>query len=624
MQDAKNDVQAKPTPPRRRAWGLARGEGAIVSAGLTVAAIVVGVLAASAWWTLHTYRSSLERARREQIAVVSRLLANSAEALLAEGREADVRRLVSETAVRYGLRECSVVLTDGTVLADLDTSRIARKIPDSWPAGAAAPERVSAGEKGVSIELPIVAKGKGEASLVASAEVDYPIWADWEVQAGIGAIGVGAFAGLLVVYRIMRARWRTLGAVGDALRLEHSGRATQGSLWIADALGAEAKAWNTIIEERDRLREQAVLKAATEQLSQRGHRDGELTAACDALWQGLVVLDREGKIRYANGAAAVLLKAKRDELSGADVAAHLPEPQVSEALSAVLTGRSRTRSSLELSRTSASGEKSSLRVTVRPLRGEDGAAAVVVLEDVTQQRVADESRNAFVAQATHELRTPLTNIRLYLEMLLDEGESDPQTRAKCLNVIATESRRLERVVGDMLSVSEIEAGALKLRLGEVRTDAMFEELQADFSAGAKDKEIGLVFELPPKLPVLQADRDKLMLALHNLIGNAIKYTPAGGKVTVRVDVDNTALRVAVTDNGIGIKDDEHELIFERFYRAKDRRIAGITGSGIGLALARQVVRLHAGDISVASQIDKGSTFTLTVPLTQGAGARLAA
>jgi signal transduction histidine kinase len=241
---------------------------------------------------------------------------------------------------------------------------------------------------------------------------------------------------------------------------------------------------------------------------------------------------------------------------------------------------------------------------------------VVVVEDVTQQRVADESRNAFVAQATHELRTPLTNIRLYVETMLEDPE-DGAVRSKCVNVINTESRRLERIVGDMLSVSEIEAGSLKLRPGEVRLDAFFEELEADYRAQAGDKEIALKFDLPPKLPVLEGDRDKLMLALHNLVGNALKYTPAGGAVTVKVTEEGGWLSVAVTDTGIGIKAEEQELVFERFYRAKDKRIGGITGSGIGLSLARDVTRLHGGEIAVRSEIDKGSTFTLRVPVRPG-------
>jgi two-component system phosphate regulon sensor histidine kinase PhoR len=238
---------------------------------------------------------------------------------------------------------------------------------------------------------------------------------------------------------------------------------------------------------------------------------------------------------------------------------------------------------------------------------------MLVVEDITQQRIAEESRNAFVTQATHELRTPLTNMRLYLETLVEEGDADPAVKSRCLNVLSGAVRRLERVVSDMLSVSEIEAGSLKLRLDDVRPEELFEEIGADFKAVSEDKEIALVFELPPKFETLQADRDKLVLAIHNLVGNALKYTPAGGEVRVRVEQELGGLAVHVTDNGIGIRQEECELIFERFYRAKDRRVSGITGSGLGLALSRQIARLHGGDVTVQSVIDRGSTFTLRVP-----------
>ncbi len=167
-------------------------------------------------------------------------------------------------------------------------------------------------------------------------------------------------------------------------------------------------------------------------------------------------------------------------------------------------------------------------------------------------------------------------------------------------------------MADMLSVSEIEAGTMQLRKDDVRLDAFFEELEADYGSQARDKEITLEFNLPPKLPVIQADRDKIGLALHNLIGNAIKYTPRGGRVVVTVDVKDGRLLVDIADTGIGIASDELGRIFEKFYRAKDPKVADVTGSGLGLALAREVVRLHGGDIEVNSQPEKGSTFSVTL------------
>jgi len=253
------------------------------------------------------------------------------------------------------------------------------------------------------------------------------------------------------------------------------------------------------------------------------------------------------------------------------------------------------------------------------VRSNGSSAAIIIVTDVTQQKAADEARNSLVSQATHELRTPLTNIRLYIDALIDQQDDDPAARLKCINVISEESRRLERIVGDMLSVAEIEAGTMSVNRGDVRLEPLFQELRADYEAQAQDKEISLTFDLPPKWPTLFADRDKLTLALHNLLGNALKYTPVGGRVGVMVETQadpakGDVLLVHVSDNGIGIRPEEHELIFEQFYRAKDNRISSITGSGLGLALARQIARQHGGDITVSSELDKGSTFTLVLPL----------
>jgi signal transduction histidine kinase len=271
----------------------------------------------------------------------------------------------------------------------------------------------------------------------------------------------------------------------------------------------------------------------------------------------------------------------------------------------------RTRSVLEAE--PEPGRDAFLRFTVRPMRKVDTMAAMVLVEDVTQQRLADRSRNGFVAQATHELRTPLTNIRLYVEAIVEREDQDPAERAQCLNVINEEVRRLERIVGDMLSVSELEAGSLSLMSDDVRLDAMFAQLEADFQMQAKEKQINLEFRLPPKLPVIQADRDKIMMAVGNLVGNALKYTPEGGDVTVTVGTPAGMLTVEVADTGIGISEQDSAQVFEKFYRAKDRRLANITGSGLGLALARQIVRKHGGDITLVSVLDKGCTFTLSLP-----------
>jgi signal transduction histidine kinase len=255
-----------------------------------------------------------------------------------------------------------------------------------------------------------------------------------------------------------------------------------------------------------------------------------------------------------------------------------------------------------------------LRFAVRPVRKEDTASAMLIIEDVTQQRVAEQARNSFIAQVTHELRTPLTNIRMYVETAIDDSSDNPAVRSNCLNIINQETRRLERIVGEMLSVAEIEAGSFKVRHDDVSMDVMLSELESDYAAQAAEKKIIMKFIRPPKLPKLQGDRDKIALSLHNLLGNALKYTPAEGEVTVAVDIRGNQMVIDVADTGIGIKPEEAERVFDKFYRSDDPRVEKITGTGLGLTLAREVIRLHGGDVTVQSELNHGSTFTATFPV----------
>lgn len=434
----------------------------------------------------------------------------------------------------------------------------------------------------------------------------------------VGGMGSAAMLAVLMVYRRLRRRLRGILAVRDALLAmapPGSSAATGPALPVSPLLGAEATAWNLIVGERDQVRRDALAEKAREALGRRRQSRGDLDAACDAMSQGLLLFDDRGSIKYANGAAATFLQVEREKLAELDIGQAIAIESVVAAVRQVIGGASRRRSVIDVDRKDeAGGAMGVLRFSVRPVRREDTASAMVVIEDITQQKAAEEARHAFVAQATHELRTPLTNIRLYVETAIEDGEANPALRVQALNVINSESRRLERIVGEMLSIAEIEAGAFKLKADDVRLEQLFDVMKQDYQQQAQEKRIALTFVLPPKLPVIQADREKVAVALHNLIANALKYTLAGGSVTVRVEADEKQVTVSIADTGIGISDDDCLRIFDRFYRAKDGRVDTITGTGLGLTIAREVARLHGGDIVVESQLNRGSTFTLALPL----------
>ena len=598
----------------RRLRFLLPGESAVAFIGISLAAILLATTLGSAWWTMHTQRAALENARIEQVKAVGELLAGSAESMLAADALSAVRRMVVETAIRHDLTICRITKSDNEIVADADARQInVTTLASTWPEPPpeAATETLTAGT--LTISYPLAVRGRQVARLTLGAATRSPMWLSFEAQVGAGGIGVLSLLALLFVYRHTRARLRAASAIREALLSIHLDQATEQTALLSEDLGAEASTWNELLAEKGRLHEQVVTQRAAKSLHNPNQAPTDLGAACDAMSQGLILLDGDLAVRYANGAAAVFLEFKREHALGKKIAELVTDEQVIGSIRRIQGESSRRRGIVEVDRR-GEGAGGVLRFITRPVRRGDSGVAMLIIEDITQQRVAEEARHSFVAQAAHELRTPLTNIRLHVETAIEDGDDQPQLMAQSLNVISQESRRLERIVTEMLSVAEIDAGTFSLRKDDVSLSAMFAQLEEDYLPQAREKEIELTFDVTPKLPLLQGDRDKIMLALHNLVGNAIKYTPAGGKVTIRVDVEADQLTVQVVDDGIGINDDDAIRIFEKFYRAKDKRVSQITGSGLGLALARQVIQLHGGDITVESHIDKGSTFTLALPV----------
>lgn len=430
-----------------------------------------------------------------------------------------------------------------------------------------------------------------------------------------GTVAGLALAVTLVVHHRSRRRLKALGTISRTLLELRNGATEISTLQIDPELGDEAIGWNRLLFEREQLETEAILARISESI---GVESGDrLTVAgiCDGLPHGVIIVGQDMEMGYANGAAAVLLGTSRSELEGSEPGRFITDDRLGSMIRSALDGTAARCTAIQVIRDGAVSS-GVLRLTVCPAHAATGNQAVLILEDISQQKVADEARNSFLAHATHELRTPLTNIQLYIESALETCETDPATTAGCLDVMNRECKRLGRTVSEILSVSQIEAGSLNLQRDDVRMDELLKSVQADYEAYAREKRIQLRFDLPPKLPVLQADRDQVSLAVHNILGNAIKYTAEGGEVSVEVRVEDERIEIEVRDTGIGIGAEDLGRVFEKFYRAQDKRIKGVVGSGLGLSIAREVVRLHGGDITVESELDKGSTFTLVLPVSE--------
>jgi signal transduction histidine kinase len=427
-----------------------------------------------------------------------------------------------------------------------------------------------------------------------------------ETWIALAAVPAGAGLTLVLALRWLRHRMLAMAALREAVIASENTKALADELSLNDRYGREAKAWNALLERIGSERASAA-HADSDALGPNAAEARLALSVCSALWQGVLVIGPGLDIRYTNPAAAMLLGVDAGALTGRllpdvlDVHALLDDPTSATPML--------RRGTTEVDRP-VGDSTAHLRISVRS--GRDGDGSVVVVEDVTQLQAAEEARANFIAHATHELRTPLTNMRLYAETALGD-DCDEAMLGTCLNVINQEVRRLERVVSDMLSVSEMEAGALSIQEGEARLDQLFEELRQEFEHQAQTKGITLKFTLPPKLPVIKGDRDKLLQAYHNVLGNAIKYTPQGGEVTLSADCGDQGLTITIRDTGVGIAEADRQRIFERFYRTDDVRASGTQGTGLGLTLAKEIMLCHEGTIDVDSQPGKGSVFTMSLP-----------
>jgi len=578
--------------------------------------VVVGIflvnLVASLWNNVRFQKDVTQEASVQNTKSIGSLLAKTAEVLLTANELSMLRRTVAEAGLEHNLKSCRVVLPDGGVIADSTPGNIdVPVLPDSWPGSVGAFSKTLNADR-VTFKFPLEVRGRGIALMEIRAGLGKTAGAQLAPQTAQMAISCLALATMLLVQRHARFRLKAIGAIHDALSSVTEGTSDVSAFELDPQLGTEAIAWNQLLGAKQGQQVREEIEHVKRSMHEAAGTRIELTRICDMLPQGLVLVDQDERIEYANGAAAVLLQTDRAEFVHEETSGVIDNQQVIQGVRDALENRPARTVVLE-SECENSATSGVLRFTIRPICSEASRSVMVLIEDVTQQRIAEASRNSFLAKAAHELRTPLTNIRLYVENAVDHSDNVPKGVANSLNVINDESRRLERTVSEILSVSEMEAGSFSLRTDDVRLGDLLTQLQADYEPPAQEKNISLRFDLPPKLPVILADRDKITLALHNLLGNAIKYTPENGHVTVSATVENGQIIFDFTDTGIGISQDDLPKVFETFYRAADARVTNITGSGLGLAITREIVTLHGGMISVESELNKGSTFTLTLP-----------
>ena len=261
------------------------------------------------------------------------------------------------------------------------------------------------------------------------------------------------------------------------------------------------------------------------------------------------------------------------------------------------------------------GAGQSVAATVSPIRmGDDLMGAVGLVRDVSEAERLEQLRRDYVANISHELRTPLTGIRGMVEPLIDGVYETEQEKQECYQIIYQETRRLERLITDMLDISRLQDGRIHIELEEMQIHGILEAAARRLERRASDEGVRLRVEPGPD-PVVLGNEDRIMQVLIILIDNALKFTPSGGSVTLRTRIADGMLWISVRDTGAGIAKEDLPYIFERFYKADKSRME-TRGTGLGLAIARLVVELMGGTIWCESEVGRGSSFEFAVQLAQ--------
>ena len=354
-------------------------------------------------------------------------------------------------------------------------------------------------------------------------------------------------------------------------------------------------------------REIEILKRQQEQSA--FHQQVRQEAIFNSMVEGLLLLDERGRVQLANRAFVHLFEL-RTEPVGKTILEVLRLHELAEMVERLGPDRPWTSREMRLPGVIELWLRISAAVILSPEGVRQGT--ILVFHNLTRLKQLERTREEFIANVSHELRTPLSHIKGYVETLLDGAKNDPEVSTRFLETIARNAERLKLLIEDLLTISELESGRVKLDLHAVELRSVVVKVFDDFKSRAETKTIALTNEVP-ELPV-RADADRVEQVLSNLVDNAIKYGRAGGRVTVGARcADDAKVEIFVKDDGVGLPPEALERVFERFYRVDKARSREQGGTGLGLSIVKHIVQGHGGRVWARSEPGKGATFYFTLP-----------
>ena len=352
-----------------------------------------------------------------------------------------------------------------------------------------------------------------------------------------------------------------------------------------------------------------VIRLTQENLEQESKR---LHSILSYMTDGVLATNRRGQIIMINDMAKRQLGVERDDALNQNILELLKIEEEYELRELITQSPE-----LMIYSQNLNGEYISLRVRFALIRRESGfiSGLVAVLHDTTEQEKEERGRRLFVSNVSHELRTPLTSVKSYLEAL-DEGALTEPVAPDFIKVSLDETNRMMRMVTDLLHLSRIDNATSHLDVELINFTAFITFILNRFDkmkSQDEEKKYELVRDYPITSVWIEIDTDKMTQVIDNILNNAIKYSPDGGKITVNMKTTDDQMILSISDQGLGIPKEDLPKIFDRFYRVDKARSRAQGGTGLGLAIAKEIIKQHKGFIWAKSEYGKGSTFTIVLP-----------
>ena len=574
-------------------------------AGLVTALVTAGLL----FWSL---RQQMHDRIEERVLLEARLVADRIErdeaAARPGGFEAEAVRLAALVQARV-----TFIAADGRVLGDswvtadrlptLEEHAHRPEILEARARGVGRARRVSATVDTEMLYTAVTVRDPDVAFVrlaVPAADVQHQLWQ--VVPLTLVAMALGTAVALVFAWAFSIPLARRVAAIARVADRYAAGDFTRPPMdYGADELGRVARSLDGVVLE---------LGARLADLARNRAR---MEAILAGMVEGVLVLDEDGRLQLVNDAARRMLaitpegvnRRYTDSIRHPDIVA-----QIGRAL------RGEQPPGVEL--TVGVGSSRVVIARAAPAREPTGRGAVLVLHDITDLKRADQVRRDFVGNVSHELRTPLTAIRGYVETLLEENE-DPQTR-EFLQVIFRHTTRMERLVAGLLRLARLDARQEVPELVAVSLDAIVRGVIDELSTLIESRRADGRARVEDEGRTIQADAARLHDILRNLLENAVSYSPEGGTVWLNASISGDSATIEVADSGPGIPPADLQRVFERFYRVDKSRVRNPGGTGIGLAIVKNLVELLGGSVVARNREEGGAAFTVTLPAIAHGGA----